>query len=166
MISEDTDSQDDTETVHTYDQSSDQEAMMDILCPDLNSESDSDEDDSLFGTEWLDNLGNTEHIVSNVQAMKGKLATFITKLFNTEPVSALFNTTAMCSCISASLYNQISKKVAMTKMHLRVGQVDGTSLGPKGLVRLLNKINDNHFEHLIIVCQSLKQPLLFGIDFA
>ena len=37
MISEDTESQDDTETDHTYDPSSDQEAMMDILCPDLNS---------------------------------------------------------------------------------------------------------------------------------
>ena len=51
MISEDTVSQDDTETDHTYDQSSDQETMMDILCRDLDSESDSDEDDSLFGTE-------------------------------------------------------------------------------------------------------------------
>ena len=56
MISEDTDSLDDTETDHTYDHSSDQETIMDILCPDLNSESDSDKDDSLFGTEWLDNL--------------------------------------------------------------------------------------------------------------
>ena len=51
MISEDTDSQDNTDTDHAYDHSSDQEAMMDILCPDLNSVSDSDKDDSLFGTE-------------------------------------------------------------------------------------------------------------------
>ena len=36
---------------HVYYQSSDQEAIMDILCPDLNSDSDSDKDDSLFGTE-------------------------------------------------------------------------------------------------------------------
>ena len=54
----------------------------------------------------------------------------------------------------------------MTKIHLRVGQADETSLGLKGLVRLLIKINDNHFEHLSIVCQNLKQPLLFGMDFA
>ena len=40
---------------------------------------------------------------------------------------------------------QISKKVAMTKKHLRVGWADGTSLGPKGLVKLLTEINDNHF---------------------
>ena len=35
MISEDTDSWHDTETDHAYDHSSDQEAIMDILCPDL-----------------------------------------------------------------------------------------------------------------------------------
>ena len=51
MIREDTDSQDDTETDHTCDQSSDQEAIMDILCPYLKSDSDSDKGDSLFGTE-------------------------------------------------------------------------------------------------------------------
>ena len=45
----------------------------------------------------------------------------------------------------------------MTKKHLRVGQAYGTSLGPKGLVKLLIKINDNHVEHLFIVCQNLKQ---------
>ena len=54
----------------------------------------------------------------------------------------------------------------MTKKHLKVGQADGTSLGPKGLVRFLIEINNNHFEHLFIVCQNLKQPLLFGMDFA
>ena len=67
---------------------------------------------------------------------------FIIKLFNTEPVSPIFDTGAMCSCMLASLYDQISKKVAMTKKHLRVGQADGTSLGPKGLVRLLIEINE------------------------
>ena len=48
MISEDTYPQDNTDTDHTYDHSSDQEAMMDILCPDLDSES---KDSSLFFTE-------------------------------------------------------------------------------------------------------------------
>ena len=88
MISKDTDSQDNTKTDHAYDHSFDQEAMMDILCPDLDFESDSDEDESLFSTERLDKLSATDYIVSNVQVMKGKLATFIIKLFNTEPVSA------------------------------------------------------------------------------
>ena len=54
----------------------------------------------------------------------------------------------------------------MVEKHLRLGQVDGTSLGLKGLVKLLIEINNNHFKHLFIVCQNLKQPLLFGMDFA
>ena len=166
MINEDTDSQDYTETDHTYDHSSDQEAMMDILCPDLNSESDSDKHHSLLGRQWLNDLSTSDHILSNVQAMRGKLATFIVKLFNSEPVSALFDIGAMCSCISTSLYDQIYEKVAMIKKHLKVGQAYGTSLGPNGLVRLLIEINNNHFEHLFIVCQNLKPPLLFGMDFA
>ena len=98
--------------------------------------------------------------------MKGKLATFIIKLFSIEPVSTLFDTGEMCSCVSVSLYDQISKNVAMIKKHLKVGQPDGTSLGPKGLVRLLIEINNNYFEHLFIICQNLKPPLLFGMDFA
>ena len=105
-------------------------------------------------------------MVSNVQVMKGKLVTFIMKLFNTEPVSALFDTGAMCSCILVSLHDQISKKVVMTKKHLKVGQADETSLGPKCLVRLLIEINNYHFEHLFTVCQNLKQPLLLRMDFA
>ena len=48
MISEDTDSQGDTETDHAYHQSSDQEEIMDFMYPGLNSDLDSDEDDGLF----------------------------------------------------------------------------------------------------------------------
>ena len=105
-------------------------------------------------------------MVSNVQVMKGKLDTFIIKLFNIEPVSSIFDAGATCSCISTLRFDQISKKVTMIEKHLKVGHADGTSLGPKGLVKLLIKINKNHFKHLFIVCQNLKQPLLFGMDFA
>ena len=55
-----------------------------------------------------------------MQVMKGKLATFIIKLFNTEPVSALYHTGATSSCILVSFYDKISKKVAMIKRHLKV----------------------------------------------
>ena len=107
LISEETDSWDDTETDHAYDHSSDQEAHTDFLFPDLSSESESDEDDSLFGTEWLDNLSTLDHRVSSMQEVKEKFTTFILKLFNTEPVSALFDTGVTCSCISVSLYDWI-----------------------------------------------------------
>ena len=155
MISEETNSQDDTENDYTYDHSSDQDANVDFLFPDLSSESDSDEEDSLFGTEWLDSLCTSDHIVSNMQEEKGKLATFIIKLFNAEPVLALFDTGATCSCISVSLHEWIAKKVIMVEKHLRVGQADGTSLGVKGQVKLLIEIYNKHFEHLCIVCQIL-----------
>ena len=62
FIREVTDSQDDTETDHAYDESSDQEAIMDILCPDLDSDSDWDKNNSLFCREWLDTLWATDHI--------------------------------------------------------------------------------------------------------
>ena len=51
MISKETDSGDDTETNHAHDDSSNQEANTHFLFPDLRSESESDEEDSLFGTE-------------------------------------------------------------------------------------------------------------------
>ena len=54
----------------------------------------------------------------------------------------------------------------MIEKHLKVGQADGWSLGPKVLVKLLIEINNNHFENLFIFYQNLKQPLLFGMDFA
>ena len=54
----------------------------------------------------------------------------------------------------------------MIKKHLKVGHVDGTSLGAKGIVKLLIEINNYHFEYLFIVCQNIKQLLLFRIDFA
>ena len=54
----------------------------------------------------------------------------------------------------------------MVEKHLRVGQVDGSRLGLKGLVNLLIEIKSNQFEHLFIVCPNLKQPLLFEMDLA
>ena len=50
-------------------------------------------------------------------------------------------------------------------MQLQVGQVDGMSLCPKGIVKVILEIDDKQFEHTFIVCQNLKQPLLFGMDF-
>ena len=50
MISKDTDSQVDTKIDHVYDYSYDQEAIMDILCPDLDFDSGSEKNDTLFGT--------------------------------------------------------------------------------------------------------------------
>ena len=100
-----------------------------------------------------------KHIVSIVKLSPGRLATFNIKLFNSETVTAFFNTRAICLCISFSLYNQMSNKTQMVEMKLRVGQADSTSLCLKG-----TKVK-KQFKHMFIKCQNLKQALLFGIDF-
>ena len=43
--------------------------------------------------------------------------------------------------------------------------MDGTSICPKGIVKVTLGIHDKQFEHTFIMCQNLKQPLLIGIDF-
>ena len=102
--------------------------------------------------------------MSIIQPSQGRLAIFDGKLFSTEPVTALFDTGATCSCISFTLYNQMSVKVQMVEMQLHVGQADGMSLCPIGIVTVNLEINDKQFEHTFIVCQNLQQPLLFGMD--
>ena len=106
------------------------------------------------------------HIVWIVQPTPGRLAIFDVKLFSTAPVTALFNTVTTCSCISFPLYSQISDKAQIVEMQLLVGQADGMSLCPKGIVKVTLAINDKQFEHTFIMCQNLKQPLLLGMDFA
>ena len=54
----------------------------------------------------------------------------------------------------------------MVEMQLQVGHVDGTSLCPKGVVKVMLEINTKQFEHMFIMCQNLKQPLLFCMNFA
>ena len=51
-----------------------------------------------------------KHMVLILQPTPGRLATFDVKLFSTEPVTALFNTGATCSCISFQLYSKVSDK--------------------------------------------------------
>ena len=54
----------------------------------------------------------------------------------------------------------------MVEMQLCIGQADGTSLCPKGVVKVLLEINNKQFEHMFVVCQNLGQPLLLAMYFA
>ena len=118
----------------THEFSLDCEAIVDILHPDIDYGSDSDSDELTYVDEWLKDLNAMEHIVSTVQPSSGRVATFNVKVFSTEPVITWFDTEASCSCTSFSLYNQISNKTHVVEMQLQVGQVDSTSLCPKGVV--------------------------------
>ena len=101
--------------------------------------SDSDSDELTYADEWLKDLSTTKHIESTVQPPSGRLATFNVKLFNTKPVTSLFNTGASCSCSFFPLYNQIPNKTLMVEMQLQVQQADCTKFmsqrGSKSYVR-------------------------------
>ena len=43
----------------------------------------------------------------------------------------------------------------MTEKYLRVGQADGTSLDPKGIVKFLIEINNNQFKHFSLSVKIL-----------
>ena len=51
-------------------------------------------------------------------------------------------------------------------MDLKVGQADGTSLLPRGVVMLQVKLHTHTFSHPFIVCIKLQQDMLLGFDFA
>ena len=123
--------------------------------PDIYFESDSDSDELTYMDEWLKNLRAIKHKVSTVQPSPGWLATFDIILLSNEPVTALFNTGATCSCISFSLYNQISNKTQMVEMQLQVGQVNGTSLCYMGTVKVTLEINKKQFD----TCSSCVKTL-------
>ena len=112
-IVEETESKLDAEAEHEL--SSDCQANMDILHPDIDYQSDSDSDELTCVDERLKNLSATKHIISTLQPSQGRLATFDLKLFSTEPVTALFDTGATCLCISFPLYNQIPNKTQIVE---------------------------------------------------
>ena len=90
--------------------------FMNILHPGVDYISDSDSDELTYADEWLKNLHATKHIVLIIQPTPGRLATFNVNLFIIEPVTALFNTGATCSCLPFPLYNQISDQAQMVEM--------------------------------------------------
>ena len=50
-------------------------------------------------------------------------------------------------------------------MNLKVGQADGTSLLPVGVVMLQVKLHQHTFSHPFVVCVKLQQNMLLGFDF-
>ena len=56
-----------------------------------------------------------EHIISNIEYSKSKLSNFAIKILNNEPIIALFDTGATCSCILHHLFQKISDKVNMKR---------------------------------------------------
>ena len=103
---------------------------------------------------------------SNLEYVKLKLSNFTVKLQNCNPVIALFDTGATCSCISYYLLIKIADKVNTVKKTLWVNTASGAILGPIGLTSLTMNIEDHSLRHNFIICTKLKQPLIIGLDFA
>ena len=57
-----------------------------------------------------------------------KLSNCTILILNNEPIVALFDTGATCSCTSQHLFQIISHKVNMTKVSLQVNTTSGTAL--------------------------------------
>ena len=81
---------------------------------------DSDSSDT-DGAEWLDDSAYEQnHTISNSEYTKLKLSNFVVKILNTEPITALFDTGATCSCLSQQVFMKISNKVKMMKKPLKL----------------------------------------------
>ena len=64
----------------------------------------------------------------NLEYIKLKLSSFAVNLHNSEPLIALFDTEATCSCISHHLFTKISDKGYMMQKSLRVNTASVTTL--------------------------------------
>ena len=136
--------------------------------PDMVMTSNNSDSSDTDGMEWLDNsFYEQNHTISNLEYAKLKLSNFAIKILKTEPITALFDTGATCSCISQQIFKKIADKINMIRKQLKVNTVSGATLGPIGIAPLELNIDDQSFMHNFNVCASkLKQHLILGLDFA
>ena len=106
------------------------------------------------------------HTVSNLEYAKLKLSNFTVKHQNCDPIIALFDTGATCSCISYQLFIKISDKANIVNKTFWVNTASGATLGPIGLPSLAMNIEEHSFRHYFIICTKLKQPLIKELDIA
>ena len=117
-------------------------------------------------TEWLDDnfFYQQAHMVSNLEYAELKLSNFTVKLHYCDPIIALFDTGATCSCISYQLFTKISDKVNVITKTLWVNTASGTTPGPLGIAHLTMNIEEHSFKYNFIICTKLKHIL--GLEFA
>ena len=79
-------------------------------------------------TEGLDNnFYEQNHTISNLEYATVKLSNFVIEILSIEPIIALYDTGATCSCISHQLFMKISYGVDMTQKSLKVNTSRGTT---------------------------------------
>ena len=104
-------------------------------------------------------------MVSNYEYAKLKQSNFAVKLYDCNPIRALFDTGATCSCISYILFMKISDKLDVKRKTLQVHTASGTTLDPIVIVNMTKNIEEHNFKHNSITYTKLKQPSIIGLDF-
>ena len=80
-----------------------------VMTTDKSNTSDTDR------PEWLEEFYEQNHIISNLEYAKLKLSNSAVIFPSIEPITALFDTGATCSCILHQLLTNISDKFNMIK---------------------------------------------------
>ena len=80
-------------------------------------------------------------------------------------ITALFDTKAICSCISQQVFKKIADKICLIRKPLKVNTASGATLSPIGIASLDLNIEGQNFTHNFIVCTKLKQYLILGLEF-
>ena len=84
-----------------------------------------------------------------------------------DPIIAVFDTGATCSCINEKTARKTGQLHAMKQCYATVNQADGkTSLGPLGVIVLPITIGKSTYNHEFIVCKYLKTSVIVGLDFS
>ena len=95
-----------------------------------------------------------------------KLSKFAVKILKTEPIPAMFDTGATCSCILKQVFQKIAYKINPIRKPLKVNATRRAILGPIGTAPLHLNLEEQNLTHNFIVCTKLKQNLILDLTFA
>ena len=131
-----------------------------VMTSDNSDTSDTD------GMGWLDKFYEQNHTISNLENAKLKLSDFACKILKTEPITALFDTEATCSCILQQIFKKITDKINLIRKPLKINTVSGVTLTLIWIAPLDLDIEDQNFTHNFIVFTKLKWHLILELDFS
>ena len=82
-----------------------------------------------------------------------------------QQILSLFDTGATRSCMSYECYNKLPSRPDMKLLtHINVVSATGNNLLPLGYAEIELQIGSKTFTHKFIVCKTLHQPLIIGLD--
>ena len=86
--------------------------------------------------------------------------------FNSVTTTMLYDTSTSRSCISTALYKSLDQVPPLTPMDfLKVQGTNGNDLQPLGVIQGTITLGCTDITHQFIVLNSIRTPLILGIDF-